>query len=293
MKHIALIHGHSIEFFNEWHHVGFWKRSFDEMKDSIELHLYTWDNWKTMPEGYDLYLFLDYRPSLWEVERYNYHPRALFWWDCFHHLQSVSIQLALVFDRVYVAERIESNYIRTIGYSNVEWLPGSYYPGIYHPIEGSSKVHSFGFIGQFDDTVIRKGLTRKGLLDQLCSKYGGFLTNNCRGVYTNQIYNESKIMPERTIFANIGTRLFEVVGSGGFCLMNRYPCNNGLDELGVDGLHFVTYDESSDDFFNKFEYYLKNDKERQTIAKSGQKYFLEKHTYKHRIQKILKDFNLE
>lgn len=295
MKNIAIINGHDINFFNEWHHVGCWKRSLEEMPD-VKLHLYTWNKgseryWGTMPHDLDLYLFLDYRPELWEIARYNYHPRALFWWDTFHHMQSVSLQLALVFDKVYVAERIESDYMKTLDFNNVEWLPGAFYPGLYHPMK-TNKVHSFGFIGQFDNTIIRKGYTRKSLLDSLCIRYNGFISNNCRGPYTNQVYNESKIMPERTIFANIGTRLFEVVGSGGFCLMNRYPCRNGLDDLGIDGTHFVTYDESIEDFMEKFDYYIKNDIIRETIALNGHKYFLENHTYQHRIQRIFKDFNI-
>lgn len=289
---IALIHGHSIPFFDEWHHVGFWKRTLDEMPD-VQLHLYTWDNWKTMPSsGIDLYLFLDYRPNLWDLAASNYHPRALFWWDSFHHSQAISVQLAMIFDKVYVAEKIESDYMtKIIGYDNVDWLPGAYYPGLYYP-EQLESTYDFGFIGQFDDTVIRKYLTRKSFIDLLSHKYRGVSTNNLRGTETNQVYNKCKIMPERTIFANIGTRLFEVVGSGGFCLINRYPCRNGLDELGIDGYHFVTYDESWVDFQNKFEYYLRNEDEREAIARQGHQYFFENHTYGHRVKKILKDFNL-
>lgn len=291
MKNIALINGHNMPFFDEWHHVGCWKRTFDDMED-VRLHLYTWENWQTMPLGLDLYLFLDYRPILWKIAQYDFHPRALFWWDAFHHMQSISIQLALVFDRVYTAEYIEMRYMRDIiGYNNTEWLPGAYYPGLYHPLN-KKKVHDFGFIGQFDDSVIRKDTTRRRILNHLCTKYRGFVSDNCRGPFTNQVYNESKIMPERTIFANIGTRLFEVIGSGGFCLLNRFPCNNGLDLLGMDGRHFMTYDESLDDFMDKFQYYLKNEDERESIAKSGQKHFSEHHTYKHRIERIFKDFKI-
>lgn len=291
MKQIALIHGHSVPFFDEWHHVGFWKKTFDEMPD-VQLHLYTWETWQNMPEGLDLYLFLDYRPILWKVAEYDFHPRALFWWDAFHHMQSVSIQLSLIFDKVYTAEYVEAKYIsNVIGFSNTEWLPGAYYPGLYHPIV-TEKKFNFGFIGQFDNTVIRKGITRKGLLDDLCNRYSGFVSNDCRGPITNEIYNQSRILPERTIFANIGTRLFEVVGSGGFCLINKFPCANGLGHLGEDGKHFVTYDESLEDFREKFNYYLTHEDEREKIASAGQKHFSENHTYVHRIKKIFGDFDL-
>jgi len=117
----------------------------------------------------------------------------------------------------------------------------------------------------------------------------GTIGKPCRGPLSNHVYNESKIMPERTIFANIGTRIFEVIGSGGFCLMNRYPCKTGLDTIGIDGHHYVTYDETYDDFMRKFDYYLKHDDEREQIAYNGHKYFSLNHTYNHRLRVILKN----
>lgn len=121
MKNIALIHGHSIPFFDEWHHVGFWKRTLDEM-DDVRLHLYTWDTWQTMPSGLD--------------------------------------------------------------------------------------------------------------------------------------------------------------------------CDNGLNKLGTDGEHFVTYDESLNDFLDKFDYYLKHEAEREIIARSGHQHFSQNHTYKHRVEKIFRDLGI-
>jgi hypothetical protein len=252
---------------------------------------YTWANWNTMPKGMDLYLFIDYRQHLFQVCHHGYSPRAIFWWDAFHHMQSVSAQIALSFDKVYVAELIDANYMKSVGFSNVEWLPGAFYPGLYHPT-GSNKVHDYSFIGQFDDTVVRKGLTRRSSLDLLAKNFRGFVSNSIRGPYVNQIYNEGRILPERTIFANIGTRLFEVVGSGGFCLINRFPCNTGLDLLGIDGEHFVSYNESEADLLYKFRYYLNNEGERQKIAKSGHDLFISQHTYKNRLKRIFTDFNI-
>jgi len=39
-------------------------------------------------------------------------------------------------------------------------------------------------------------------------------------------------------------------------------------------------------------YYLKNEEERNLIAKTGHEHFLKNHTYKNRLLKILKDFNI-
>ena len=130
------------------------------------------------------------------------------------------------------------------------------------------------------------------MLYNLNVNYKGFMCNSIKGPIINQVYNESKILIERTIYCNIGTRLFELIGSGGFVLMNKYPCANGLENLGIDGVHFVTYDDSWNDLKNKIDYYLKNEDEREKIAKQGYELFINNHTYVHRLNKIFKDFSL-
>ena len=245
-----------------------------------------------MPLGLDLYFFLDFRPCLYKLINTKYHPRILFWWDSFHTMFSILSQTALVFDKVYLAEMPDAQHLRGMGFSNAEWLPGAFYPGLYKPEKTLSKVHDFSFIGQFDDIVIRKGLTRKNMLEKLSYSFSGFRGNSVRGPFVNQVYNESKILIERTIYCNIGTRLFELVGSGGFALINKYPCSNGLENIGLDGVHFVTYDESWEDLFYKMNYYLKNEEERIKIAKQGYDFFIKNHTYAHRLAKIFKDFKL-
>ena len=48
MKHVALISHPVILDMNDWGHATFWRRTLEEA-DGIESHVYTWDNWKTMP----------------------------------------------------------------------------------------------------------------------------------------------------------------------------------------------------------------------------------------------------
>lgn len=292
MINLALICGASYNMdLNDWHHYGFWKKTLDEMPN-VKTTWYALHNWKEMPKDFDLYFFLDFNPELYKLSKFDYYPRVLFWWDSFHVMFSVLSQLALVFDKVYLAEMVDAQHLRGIGFSNVEWLPGAFYPGLYNPLTNNKKFHNFSFIGQLDDVVIRKGVTRKEIIANLANQFGGYIGSNVRGPHVNQVYNDSKILVERTIYCNIGTRLFELVGSGGFCLINRYPCDNGLDKLGIDGIHFVTYDDSLEDLLYKMNYYLKNEEEREKISKTGYTHFLENHTYKKRILKIFRDFKL-
>ena len=275
---------------DDWHHYGFWKKTFDDIT-TIKLHWYNWNNFQEMPKGFDLYFFLDFRPILYKLATMDYHPRILWWGDSFHSPFSILSQISLVFDKVYVSEMIDAYHLKGIGYKNIEWLPSGFYPKLYNPLN-LNKNYDFAFVGQFDNLVTRNGATRKTMLDSLSKLFNGYVSNNVRGPAVNEAYNKSKILIERTIFCNIGSRLFETVGSGSFCLINRFPCNTGLDMLGIDGIHFVTYDESIEDLLDKMRYYLKNDEEREHIAKTGHEHFLKNHTYEKRLLKILKDFNI-
>lgn len=291
MKRIALICGDdgSLDW-SDWHHYGFWYRTMKARPD-LSVDWWNWLNWRQMPKEYDLYLFLDFRHSLWQVCDTDYHPRVLYWWDAFHHMFSVVAQTPLAFDKVYVAELVDAAHLRSVGFSNAEWLPAAFHPGLYRPI-GTPKTRDFAFVGQLDDTVVRSGLTRRRMMVRLSERFNGELICGVRGVPVNEAYNRAKILPERTIFANVGTRLFETVGSGGFCLMNRFPCNTGLDQIGLDGVHFATYDESQEDLMEKMSWWLAHDVEREKVAAAGHEHFLAHHTYEHRLNKILKDFNL-
>jgi hypothetical protein len=283
---------HSLDM-NDWHHYGFWKRTV-ESYPNVTMSWFTWSDWKTMPKGLDLYLFLDFRYCLWELARPEFdwiRPRALYWWDAFHAMFSLVAQTPLVFDRVYTAELVDAQHLKICGFQNAEWLPAAFYPELYRSIN-VNKDKDFAFVGQLDSAVVRKSLTRFDTINELSKRFKGFVSSNCRGPSCNEAYNRSKILVERTIFANVGTRLFETVGSGGFCLMNRFPCATGLDLIGIDGVHFVTYDESLEDLVEKTQYYLSHDEERENIARSGHEHFLAHHTYKHRFERILRDFSL-
>jgi spore maturation protein CgeB len=110
----------------------------------------------------------------------------------------------------------------------------------------------------------------------------------------NKIFNQSKILFERTIPITLGTRFFETIGSKGLLLMNRpqQGYNNGIDLVAADGIHYVGYDDTYQDFEYKLDYYLNHPEEREKIATQGYEHFLRNHTYSHRLDTILKDFRL-
>lgn len=289
---VAIIWGYDREEIQWSCHHHYWEVSLRE-RDNIEVYRYNWDNWQTMPTGFDLYLFIDFNKSLFRVHDKSYHPRVFFWWDHFHHSYVYTAQIIQYFDCSYLAEYHAVKELNNLGISKVKWLPPAYYPWLYRPLN-LSKLHKFAFIGQPDDTLITKGYTRKEFFTKLSSEpyMNSYIGQGVYGEEVNKVYNESMVLIDRTIYCNIGTRIFETIGSGGFLLVNRGPIPSGIDELAFDGQHFISYDDSYEDCLDKLKYYIKHEEERQKIARNGEAYFRQHHTYHHRIDVIFKDLGL-
>ena len=88
----------------------------------------------------------------------------------------------------------------------------------------------------------------------------------------------------KSILTGIPLRAFEIMGSGGFLLSNyqreyeEYSCN------GVDYVYYMDYE----DLMEKVEYYLSHEKERKEIAKNGYENVKANHTYRNRVDAIMK-----
>jgi hypothetical protein len=202
-----------------------------------------------------------------------------------------------MFDRSYFAEYQTVTALRSQGLETIHWLPPAYYENLFRPL-GITQDMDFAFVGQSDDTVVRRGLTRKQFMEKLVGQvHNGRLLSGAvkQGIYgetVNVLYNRSKVLLDRTIYNNVGTRMFETVGSGGFVLANRGKVSSGIDQLAIDGHHFVSYNDSYWDFIDKLGYYLDHDDERRKIAAFGHAHFLKNHTYANRLRTILDDFGL-
>lgn len=309
MKKVAVIWGLSRQE-KKTHHV-YWEAALRERPD-IQTERFTWTEWPSIPSTFDLYFFVDFHPALFRLPEDRLRPRVFYWWDCFHYSLSYVGRLAEYFDRSYFAEKKTAEILKAFGAEHAYWLPMAFDPVVYHPIPESVKLHQYGFMGQLDDLVVHQGDTRKGFLDRLAAERGfhGYVGNAERGNYLvfdedekdrsagaygaqlNQIYNESQVLFDRTIWTNLGARFFEGIGSGSFFLMNRGPVDNGVDEVATEGEHFASYDGSFGDFKKKLRFYLSQPETLGRVARQGREYFLKYHTYAARIEVILKDMGL-
>jgi glycosyltransferase involved in cell wall biosynthesis len=101
-----------------------------------------------------------------------------------------------------------------------------------------------------------------------------------------EIFAKSKIVINRHIntagnYAN-NMRMFEATAMGALLVTDS---KKNMDEFFRAGEEVITYKDSSD-LIEKVKYYLKHDKEKQKIAKAGQKRTLEDHAYGVRMKRL-------
>lgn len=101
----------------------------------------------------------------------------------------------------------------------------------------------------------------------------------------SNIYQTSKInlnITAKHIHYGVPMRVFDILGSGGFCISNYQP---GLEEHFELGTDLVVYDDYRDLMY-KTAYYLEHEDERLQIAENGKKKVEEYHLYQHRLKEI-------
>jgi spore maturation protein CgeB len=89
----------------------------------------------------------------------------------------------------------------------------------------------------------------------------------------------------QTQFGGLNTRTFEIPAAGGFELVDNVP---GLEEHFDIGREIVAY-SSPANFRELTEYYLSHPAERSAILERGHARVLRDHTYKQRLETILKN----
>ena len=173
----------------------------------------------------------------------------------------------------------------------VAWLPHAAEPQAY-PNINIIKKYDVGFVGHVQEVPNYNGFSRIDALDRLFKEFPNFYYGSRHPGYPEKNLFEdaakkfslSKVVFNISIKDDINMRCFETLSTGSFLLTNWIPT---LEDLFKDGKHLVTY-KTLDEMVEKTKYYLKHDDKREKIAKAGHKEFMSKHTYKHRIEKVLK-----
>jgi len=208
-------------------------------------------------------------------------PRVYISIDSWHSV--VDYLDAVYYDFVFVAQREFVDHFRRAGCAQVFWLPMACDPAVHHPMPVSPR-HDISFVGT---ASLPAHLVRYRMLQAL-SKHFSVLT---REALYGKAYCAAMALGRMTFncagVRDVNMRIFEALAAGCPLLTNRGPEVNGLLDLFKDGKHLVVYDDE-DDLIEKARTYLADDDARIALAKAGRREVLARHTYRHRVQAILK-----
>jgi len=160
------------------------------------------------------------------------------------------------------------------------WMNHGCDPEIHKRLD-LERIYDIGFVGTDG------GVPRKFYLQEIRERYPNSFIGTADYREMGRIYSSSKIgfsFPIRSEYLTL--RNYEIMASGAMLLMKRLR-DDSAERLGfVDRKNIVIFDGPKD-LFEKIDYYLKNNKERDRIAEAGYKLTVEKHTYLHRAKEMI------
>lgn len=247
---------------------------------------------------YDLYWWVDFADDALGYGDFPC-PKPNFYWCSDYHISPESyayrLKRAREFDWVgcYQKRNVEQFIQDGIPSDRIFWLPPAFEPGCYRPgifdfkkeewINAAPlRRYDLSFVGHVNNQK------RMEALDRVFSAVPNFFYGTKRFEKCATIYNQSKVVFNIAHADDINMRVFEVLGCRTLLLTENIPT---IHELFKDGVHLVTYN-SIDDAIEKAKYYIEHDEERERIAEAGYQEVITKHTYKHRVDEVLKRIGL-
>ncbi|TWT43066.1 SPBc2 prophage-derived glycosyltransferase SunS [Thalassoglobus neptunius] len=228
------------------------------------------------PGQFDLFLYVD--DGLQQDLRDDLRPAA--WWAIDTHLGfERCLKLAESADWTFAAQRDGAEQLQAQGVKQARWLPLACDPSI-HGRRATAEEFDFAFVGH-----IFPG-PRQDLLERLLHEFPRTYVGQKYFEEMADVYSASKIVFNRSISNDVNMRVFEGLCSGAMLLTNSLR-ENGQDELFQEGVHFVTY-AGEDELIDKAHYYLQHAEIRQRIATAGREAVLQDHTYRHRMESLLR-----
>lgn len=158
------------------------------------------------------------------------------------------------------------------------YFPNAYPDDLIYPLN-IEKVHDVGFCGNINN----RGEWLNSINDNFKLKVDEFVIGNDMV----ESINKYKIHFNRNISDDLNYRTFETLGCQTFLLTNNTP---GLDQLFEIGKHLITYDNNGD-LFEKINYYLNNEKERNEISENGYDHVIKYHTFFERMKYLVSLIN--
>ena len=189
---------------------------------------------------------------------------------------------------VFYRQRCQSKYLKEIGYNSpAYWLPFSVDTKTYKKMN-IPKIHDVLTSASVRVDVYPNRIKINNLVKKM-----GLKAVTGRVIHQRYIraINQSKICIISTnVFNSPNMKFTEFMSCGTFVLSDE---PSDMKYLGFkDGEHFVIY-KNLKDLREKIRYYLKNEKEREDIAKNGMKFVRKNHNNDVRIENMLNKIHKE
>ena len=225
--------------------------------------------------GYDLYLFVD--------DGFGYplpddlRPQA--YWAIDTHIDfDRERERAAGADFVFAAQKNGAEQLSKSLGRDVEWLPLACDP-VIHARQEVPQSYDLSFVGNLI------GQERMRLVQLLKARFPSIHVGRHYFEEMAAVYTASRLVFNRSVADDVNMRVFEALCSGSLLVTNDLA-TNGQEELFKTARHLITYGDD-EELLDKIRFYLKNEAARERIAAAGQQEVIAKHTYRHRMERIL------
>jgi 2-polyprenyl-3-methyl-5-hydroxy-6-metoxy-1,4-benzoquinol methylase len=226
--------------------------------------------------GFDLYLEID--DGL--MHRLPTELRPCAWWAIDTHINfDWCLRKSRDFDFVFTAQRDGAEGLRKEGIASAVWLPLGCDPEIHRRHE-VPKTLDICFVG-----TVFSG-QREDLLRLLQQHFPRMFIGRAYFEDMARTYSSSRLVFNRSIRNDLNMRVFEALACGSLLLTNDLSAN-GQSRLFRDGQHLAAY-TNPEEMLDKVRFYLKREQVREAIAAAGREEVLARHTYRHRMEAILR-----
>jgi ADP-heptose:LPS heptosyltransferase/2-polyprenyl-3-methyl-5-hydroxy-6-metoxy-1,4-benzoquinol methylase/predicted O-methyltransferase YrrM len=202
----------------------------------------------------------------------------VFWAIDTHQYLDLQSEKAKHFDIVYSAQK---NAVSSLG-ANARWLPAG---ASMHEVDlVRERSISVAFVGSLTPAHAR----RRKVVEFLSQKLPEFYQHS--NVFLDEkaeLLSRVKIAVNVSLNNDINFRVFETMATGAMLLTDRIT-GNGMEDLFVEGEHYVAFD-SEEDLLGKIEFYLAHPAEREKIARAGQQLVDSKYRHFHLLRQVIDD----
>lgn len=261
-----------------WEHTAQWLKPNDHVSDSDDVL----EILRLLPAGWvpDLVVGVQSGAPVYRNLPMLRCPKVYLSIDSWH--DHTEFKTARAYDHVNVAQRVFAPYFGETG-SRASWLPLACSPAHHHPVD-VTKDYDITFGGALHWKVSRE---RRARLERLQEHFLVYAAGGVGGEELCRHCCRGRVAFNSSIHQDVNMRVFETLAMGMPLLTNRSAVTNGLLDLFDEGEHFVSYDD--DDLVEKAQALLGDGALRARIARAGRDRVLEAHTYRHRVDTILRE----